>query len=153
VSQSRPTLWGCGTRRCLHSGSRWQVPGDPHPLTRIAHELDGALPVADRHLSWCSRAAAEGAPRFELIGKVRIHDATPVGRNRSCSGRNDDCCSERDTTAAMTPPPLAPGDLLRCHRWHPLIRRNVRSTRVLTFEQPLRSRRCIVEHSTLHYPR
>ena len=64
---------GCGTHGRAHSRSRWQVPGDPHPLTRVAHELNGALSVTDRHLSWCSRAPAVRAPRFELIGKVRVH--------------------------------------------------------------------------------
>jgi hypothetical protein len=133
VSQSRPTLgrlWGTH-RGCAHSWSRWQVLGDPHPLTRIAHELNGALPVPDRHVSWCSRAPAVRAPRFELIGKIRVHDATPVVGARSWIGRNNHRCSERDTvvwldtattrTRRSTPlpalPPLAPAcSAERCHQ-------------------------------------
>jgi len=72
-SQLRATVLRLWHSRPCPFGEPMAVPGDPHPLTRVAHELNGALSVTDRHLSWCSRAPAVRAPRFELIGKVRVH--------------------------------------------------------------------------------
>ena len=77
-----------------------------------------------------SRAPAVKEPRFELSGEIRVHaNATPVVSSPIMDWpQQSPLFRTKHGRLAMTPLPLAPDDLLRCphcHRWHPLVLRNV----------------------------